>query len=133
VSPVDGSSMWVVVDADYELHPYASAYLASLRGQEDASVNTERTYTSCIALYLSYCADHGVDWAAPSMRQLAGFLRWLVDEPLPPRGRRPRAEPRFRSKGTTKAITGSAFRFLRYCALLDDSPVSAASRRSGRP
>jgi integrase/recombinase XerD len=126
LSPVDSSVMWVVVDADYELHRYASAYLASLRGQEDASVNTERTYAGRIALYLSYCVDHGVDWAAPSMRQLAGFLHWLVDEPLPTKRARLRVEPRFRSKGTANAIAGSAFRFLQYCALLDDSPVSAS-------
>lgn len=117
--------MWVVVDADYKLHRYASEYLASLRGQEDASVNTERSYAGRIALYLSYCADHGIDWARPSMRQLAEFLNWLVDEPLPPAGRRSRLEPRHRSSGTANAVAGTAFRFLRYCALLDYSPVPA--------
>jgi integrase len=115
--------MWVVVDADYELHQCSSAYLTSLRGQEDASVNTERTYAGRIALYLSYCADNAIDWAAPSMRQLAGFLNWLVDEPLPPRGGRSRLELKHRSEGTANAITGTVFRFLRYCSLLDDSPV----------
>ncbi|QIZ39766.1 integrase [Saccharopolyspora sp. ASAGF58] len=125
MSPVDGSVLWVVVDADYELHPYTSAYLASLRAQEDASVNTERTYAGRIALYLSYCVDHGFDWAAPSMRKLAGFLHWLVDEPLPAKGPRAPVKPRYRSKGTANAIAGTAFRFLRYCALLDESPVSA--------
>lgn len=117
--------MWVVVDTDYELHPYSSAYLASLRAQEDASVNTERAYAGRIALYLSYCTDHGVAWHEPSIGQLTGFLNWLVDEPLPAKGHRPRREPRRRSKGTANAITGTVFRFLRYCALLDDSPVSA--------
>jgi hypothetical protein len=96
--------MWVVVDADYELHPYASAYLASLCGQEDASVNTERAYAGRVALYLSYCANHGIDWAVPSMRQLAGFLGWLVDEPLPAKGRRPRLEAKHRSRGTASRV-----------------------------
>lgn len=117
--------MWVVVDADYELHGHASAYLASLRGQEDASVNTERNYAGRIALYLCYCEEHGINWAAPSMNQLARFLNWLVDEPLPPRGRRPRAQTRYRSKGTANSIVGTVFRFLRYCALLGDGTVSA--------
>jgi integrase/recombinase XerD len=125
LSPVDGSTGWVVVDADYELHEYALAYLASLRGAEDVSANTERNYAGRIALYLSYCTDHGVDWAAPSMRQLARFLKWLVDEPLPSKGRSVQAEPRRRSKGTANAIVGTVFQFLRYCALLDDCPVSA--------
>lgn len=81
MSPVDGSPMWVVVDAGFELQPDASAYLASLRGQEDASVNTERTYAGRIAFYLSYCADRGIDWVAPSAGQLSAFLNWLVGEP----------------------------------------------------
>ncbi len=117
--------MWVVVDPDYQLHHHASAYLDSLRGAEDASVNTGRTYAGRIALYLCYCVDHGIDWAAPSMRQLAGFLNWLVDEPMPSRGRRASAEPKHRSKSTANAVVGTVFRFLRYCALLDDDPVSA--------
>ncbi|GAA0930902.1 MULTISPECIES: tyrosine-type recombinase/integrase [Streptomyces violaceusniger group] len=125
LSPVDGSPMWVVVDPDYQLHHHASAYLDSLRGAEDASVNTGRTYAGRIALYLCYCVDHGIDWAAPSMRQLAGFLNWLVDEPMPSRGRRASAEPKHRSKSTANAVVGTVFRFLRYCALLDDDPVSA--------
>jgi hypothetical protein len=57
VVPADGSPMWVVVDADFELQPDAAAFLASVRGREDASVNTERTYAGQVALYLSYCAD----------------------------------------------------------------------------
>ncbi|MEN8654838.1 tyrosine-type recombinase/integrase [Streptomyces sp. 21So2-11] len=110
--------MWVVVSADYELHKEASGYLAALRDQEDASVNTERTYAGRIALYLSYCVDAGVDWAAPTMRQLAAFLRWLVDEPLPPKGRRASAvEPRFRRKSTANAIVTTVCQFLRYGAL----------------
>jgi integrase len=117
--------MWVVVDADYELQPYPSAYLASLRARDDASVNTERTYAGRIALYLSYCFDRGIDWAAPSVDQLAVFLHWLVDEPLPPKRVGAEALPKFRSKRTANAITGTVFRFLRYCSLLADAPVSA--------
>jgi integrase len=112
--------MWVVVDEDFDLQPDAAAYLASVRGREDASVNTERAYAGQIALYLSYCAEQGVDWAAPSMAQLSVFLHWLVDEPWSssPAGQR------FRSKGTANAITGTVFQFLRFCSHLDDSPVS---------
>ncbi len=58
-------------------------------------MNTERAYAGRIALYLSYCADRGVDWAAPSAGQLSAFLNWLVDE------------RKFRSKGTANAITGT--------------------------
>ncbi|MGW3699517.1 tyrosine-type recombinase/integrase [Streptomyces sp. NPDC005149] len=116
LSPSDGSPMWVVVTSAYELHREASEYLASLRDQEDASVNTERNYAGRIALYLSYCYDSGIEWAAPTLRQLAAFLRWLVDEPLPPRSRTARAEPAFRSKGTANAILGTVCQFLRHAA-----------------
>jgi len=113
--------MWVVVDEGFDLQPDAAAFLASVRGQEDASVNTERAYAGQIALYLCYCADRGIDWAAPSMGQLSTFLHWLVDEPwsVGP------VRQRFRSKGTANAITGTVFQFLRFCSFLDDSPVSA--------
>lgn len=121
VSPADGSPMWVVVDEDFDLQPDAAAYLASVRGRDDASVNTERAYAGQIALYLSYCAGRGVDWAAPSMAQLSAFLHWLVDEPWLTGP----ARQRFRSRGTANAITGTVFQFLRFCSFLDDSPVSA--------
>jgi integrase/recombinase XerD len=124
VAPADGSPMWVVVDADFEMQPDAAAFLAAVRGREDASVNTERAYAGRIALYLSYCADRGVDWAAPSAGQLSAFLNWLVDEAWSPAGRSGPGRQKFRSKGTANAITGTVFRFLRFCSFLDDSPVS---------
>jgi integrase len=124
VAPGDGSPMWVVVDADFEMQPDAAAFLAAVRGRDDASVNTERAYGGRIALYLSYCADRGIDWAAPSAGQLSAFLNWLVVEPWSPAGRSGPARQKFRSKGTANAITGTVFQFLRFCSFLDDSPVS---------
>lgn len=110
--------MWVVVaTTDYQLHYDASDYLAALRRQEDASVNTERVYAGRIALYLSHCAIAGVDWAAPTMRQLAAFLHWLIDDPLPPKGRRASVQPRYRDKRTANQIVTTVCQFLRYSAL----------------
>ena len=117
--------MWVVVDADFELQPDAAAFLASVRGREDASVNTERAYAGQVALYLSYCAERGIGWADPSLGQLSGFLNWLVNEPWSVPGGNMQGRERFRSRGTANAITGTVFRFLRFCSLLDDSPVPA--------
>jgi integrase/recombinase XerD len=48
-----------------------------------------------------------------------------VDEPLPLKGRSPRTESKHGSRGTANAITGTVFRFLWYCSLLDDSLVPA--------
>lgn len=107
--------VWVVVDDDFELHRAAVAYLDSLRAL-DRSVSTERAYAGRIALYLSYCVAFGVDWAGPHLWQLQEFLRWLAEEPLPAKGRRAPAVPRFRSRGTANAVLTAVCEFLRFGA-----------------
>ncbi|MGW3184457.1 hypothetical protein ACWDD9_34830 [Kitasatospora sp. NPDC001119] len=77
-----------MIDEDFQLHLPSVDYLDGLRAA-DASVNTERNCASRIALYLSYAMALGFDWTRPSLQNLSGYLRWLVREPLPPRGRRP--------------------------------------------
>ncbi|MFB9623626.1 hypothetical protein [Nonomuraea helvata] len=37
--------------------------------------NTEKTYAARIALYLSHCTEHGVDWSSPSLPQLMAMMR----------------------------------------------------------
>ncbi|WP_328863947.1 tyrosine-type recombinase/integrase [Streptomyces virginiae] len=115
VSPRDESVSWVVVSSEYKLHLEACAYLASLR-MADRSINTERTYAPRVALYLSYCADHGLDWKAPGLPWLARFLHWLVDEPLPAKGAGKPAEDRFRRKKTANAIMTTVCGFLQFCS-----------------
>ncbi|MGN9845482.1 hypothetical protein ACTMTI_45915 [Nonomuraea sp. H19] len=58
-----------MVDEDLGLHVEACAYLAGLRAAGRA-FNTEKTYAGRIALYLSYCLSHGLDWSSPSLAQL---------------------------------------------------------------
>ncbi|WP_343034218.1 tyrosine-type recombinase/integrase [Streptomyces sp. Tue 6075] len=107
----------MVVDAGtYALHVQACAYLASLRSR-GCSANTERAYAGRVALYLSYCQDRHIDWAAPSFMDLSGLQRWLITEPLPVRGRRPSLEPRFRSRGTANAVMTVVSGFLRFGAV----------------
>ncbi|MEQ4725350.1 hypothetical protein [Nonomuraea sp. B19D2] len=101
----DASVSWVVVDEDLGLHVEACTYLAGLRGARRA-FNTEKTYAGRIALYLSYCRGYGVDWSSPSLAQLMAMMRWLVNEPMPARSRRPGATARYRSEGTANAIMG---------------------------
>lgn len=117
IRPSDGATMWIVISKDYEIHAEATSYLTALASQEDASVNTLRSYTGRVALYLSYCAEFGICWSAPTIVQLAQFLRWLVDEPLPARGKRVPVEPRHRSKKTANAIMTTSCQFLRHCSL----------------
>ena len=130
VSARDESVSWVVVrTADYTLHAEAAAYLAALRAM-DRSPNTERVYAGRVALYLSYAAVHGLDWSRPGLEDLAGFLRWLVAEPLPARGRSPSVEPRFRSKKAANAVMTTVCGFLRFGARHGWVPVEVVARLS---
>ncbi|MFJ2171039.1 hypothetical protein [Streptomyces griseofuscus] len=114
VSPATGAEQWVVVDAGtYTLHAQACAYLASLRSR-GCSRSTERAYAGRVALYLSYCQDQRIDWAAPRFVELAGLQRWLITEPLPARGRQSSLVPRFRSSGTANAVMTVVSGFLRF-------------------
>jgi len=112
ISAATDQPAWLVIDEDYVLQPEANSYLAALRAR-DRSVNTERVYAGRIALYLSYCQRTGLDWRAPSIDALSGFLRHLVTEPLPPRGRNPTAA-RYRSKGTANAVMTVVCELLRF-------------------
>lgn len=115
VSPGDESVSWVVISSGYDLHMEACAFLASLR-MASRSINTERTYAGRVALYLSYCVDHGLDWKKPGLPALARFLHWMVDEPLPPKGAKKPVEPRHRDKGTADKIMTTVCGFLVFCS-----------------
>ncbi|MDH6107789.1 integrase/recombinase XerD [Kitasatospora sp. MAP12-15] len=116
IDPATGTVRWVVADsATLELHLEATAFIASLRSR-GLSPNTERAYASRIALYLNHCAGSRLDWRAPSFLSLSGFQRWLVTEPLPPRGGGPRQDrPVFRSQNTANAVMTAIAAFLRFC------------------
>jgi len=66
-------------------------------------------------MYLSYCSAAALDWKTPSVEALLGFLRYLVKEPLPSRGRTT-TPPRFRSKGTANAVMTVVCELLRFGA-----------------
>lgn len=108
---------WVVVDEFYRLHREASTYLESLRGR-GCSVNTERIYAGRVALYLSWCAERGLDWAAPGFENLLRFRDWLVSTPLPPRGKRAPNRLRFRKDGSADAVLCTMTEFLRFAAAM---------------
>ncbi|MFB6814645.1 tyrosine-type recombinase/integrase [Streptomyces sp. NPDC056347] len=116
-----------MVDTRYELHPAASAFIASFR-DKGASVNTQRTYAIRVAQYLTWCAVFGVDWGDPTFRQLSSFKSWLVEEPLPPRGRKQPTKRRYRTKSTANAILTTVCGFLRFCGLRDYAPATVVSK-----
>lgn len=116
IDPSTSAARWVVADAvSLELHLEASVFITSLRAR-DLSPNTERVYAGRVALYLNYCSDQRLDWRMPSFLSLSGFQRWLVTEPLPPRGHRARAgRPVVRSQNTANAVMTAVASFLRFC------------------
>ena len=85
ISPTHGSASFVVIDGAFILHHEACEYIASLRFR-DRSVNTERVYAGCLALFLSYCAENRLDWhsvtaAEPEINAAITHLgEVLVDE-----------------------------------------------------
>ncbi|WP_405987745.1 hypothetical protein [Streptomyces sp. NBC_00872] len=68
------------------------------------SFNTEKAYGICSALLLTWCSERGIDWKRITLLDLARFLRWLVDEPLPPRSPRVSSPPRFRMEKSANAV-----------------------------
>lgn len=126
VSPVDGGVGWTVVDDDYAEHPRAATWLRTLLDAQGRSVGTARTYAGRLALYLSWATATGVDPAAPSVEQLAGFARWL--ERTPSRKHRPglirrrAAAPNVvalapaRSAATVEGILAAVVEFVRFGA-----------------
>jgi len=109
----DGSVDWVVVDAEsYDLHVEATAFLASLRAR-DCSPNTARAYAGRVAVYLTYCANIGLDWRTPGFLPMKRFKDWLVSEPIAPRTRRA-AAARYRSEGSANAVLTAVCEFLRF-------------------
>jgi integrase/recombinase XerD len=103
----------VVVGADdYVLHHEGSLFIAGLR-EAGGAYDTERTYAGRTALFLSYCAFQHLEWARITVWQLARFLHWLVETPLPSRIRGGGVD-RFRDANTASAIVGTVCEFLRF-------------------
>ena len=107
VSPVDGSELWVVLDAELLLHREASDFLRCLQGAT-RSPHTIRAYAGRVALFLGWCQAQGVDWRQIGLPDLARFKRWL--EICPGRG------GRVRSGSTVNAVLTAVCEFLRFCA-----------------
>jgi len=107
VSPLDGSVQWVVLDPGLLVHREASDFLRCLHGAS-RSPHTIRAYAGRAALFLGWCATHGIDWRQISLPELARFKHWL--EVTPGRGER------IRAGSTVNAILTAVCELLRFCA-----------------
>lgn len=101
----------MVVDEEYRIHRETTAYLDQVRGM-GRSVNTERVYSSRLALYLTWCDERCLSWSDPGYENLLRFRDWLVSAPLPSRGRAHRPEIRFRKDGSANAVLTTMTQFL---------------------
>jgi len=107
VSPLDGSELWVVVDAALVPHRQASSFLRCLQGAS-RSPHTVRAYAGRVAAFLGWCEAEGVDWRSINLVDLARFKHWL--EASPRRG------GRLRSGSTVNAVLSAVCELLRFCA-----------------
>lgn len=107
VSPVDGSALWVVLDAGLVVHREATDFLWALHGA-GRSPHTIRVYAGRVAAFLGWCTAEGVDWASISVADLARFKHFI--EAVPGRG------GRVRSGSTVNAMLTAVCEFLRFCA-----------------
>ncbi|WP_405541869.1 tyrosine-type recombinase/integrase [Streptomyces phaeochromogenes] len=105
----------MVVDEQGQLHHESCMFLAALR-EMGRSYNTEKAYAGRIALFLTWCSSSGLAWKEIKFLQLARFLRWLVDEPLPPRSPRGSLTPKFRREKSANAVLTGVCEFLRFSA-----------------
>ena len=123
VSPADRTELWVVLDPDLVRHREAGDFLRCLQGAE-CSPHTVRVYAGRVALFLSWCADHGVDWVSISLPDVARFKHWAQTTPW--HGRQ------LRSGSTINAILTAVCEFLRFCArtgLIDQAVADRLSER----
>ena len=107
VSPLDGSELWVVLDAELVPHREASDFLRALHGA-GCSPHTIRVYAGRVASFLGWCTSQGVEWSSISLTGLARFKHFT--EATPFRG------GRLRSGATVNATLTAVCEFLRFCA-----------------
>ncbi|MGH3738757.1 MAG: tyrosine-type recombinase/integrase [Micromonosporaceae bacterium] len=122
MSPLDGSELWVVLDAELVVHVEASDFCRALYGA-GRSPHTIRVYAGRVALFLGWCQAHGVDWKTIDLPSLAAFKHSLEATPI---------ERGMRRGGTVDAILIALCEFLRFCARTGVIDQAVADRLSER-
>jgi len=121
VLPLDGSELWVVLDAELVPHREASDFLRALHGA-GRSPHTIRVYAGRVAAFLGWCTGQGVEWSSVSLAALARFKHFV--EATPGRG------GRLRSGATVNATLTAVCEFLRFCARTGLIEAAVAERLS---
>lgn len=121
VSPLDGSELWVVLDRHLIVHDEASNFLRALHGAS-RSPHTIRAYAGRVALFLSWCEEHGIGWETISLPELARFKHWAEATPI--------GIGRVRTGATVNAILTAVCEFLRFCSRTGVIDQAVADRLS---
>lgn len=111
----------MVLDPGYLVHREASDFLRALHGA-GRSPHTIRAYAGRVALFLDWCATHGVGWASIGLPQLARFKHWVGVTPI--------RNGRARSGTTINAILTAVCEYLRFCARTGLIDAAVAERLS---
>lgn len=101
-----GRNVWVVVDRAYRIPEPCRVYALWLSNAGRA-VNTQRSYQQKLAVFLSWAADHGVDWRDLS---LVDLVRYKFGLERAVEGARPR------SGKTINVYVIAAVQFLTFCS-----------------
>jgi len=121
VSPLDGSELWVVLDAELVPHREASDFLRALHGA-GCSPHTIRVYAGRVASFPGWCTSLGIEWSSINLASLARFKHFTEAAP----GR----DGRLRSGATVNATPTAVCEFLRFCARTGVIEQAVASQLS---
>lgn len=114
-----GLRYWTVLDNQLCPHPEADAFLQYVRMGRDGAESTTQAYATSIALFLSWCAETGVDWRDSGPR-LSWFMTWLAVVPAA----RPGGKARSRGARRINAILAAVREFAKHAVAIGAAPGS---------
>src|SRR5664280_100416 len=117
-----GVRYWTVLDDELRPHPPADAFLQYVRLGRDGAESTTQAYATSIALFLTWCAETGVDWQDGG-RLLGWFITWLTDVPSV----RPVGGVRTRGPRRVNAILAAVREFAKHAVSVGAAPSDLLS------
>ena len=112
-----GVRYWTVLDDELRPHSQADAFLQFVRLGRDGAESTTQAYATSIALFLTWCAETGVDWP-DGARRLGWFITWLTNVPSV----RPEGPVRTRGPRRVNAVLAAAREFAKHAVSVGAAP-----------
>ena len=114
-----GVRYWTVLDEQLCPHAEADAFLQYVRLGRDGAESTTQAYATSIALFLTCCAETGVDWRDSGPR-LGWFMTWLAVVPAAGPG----GTARSRGARRINAILAAVREFAKHAVAIGAAPAS---------